>query len=87
MSKKLEAKPIGTLLSEVLPEDTHEQTYRRAYRDGWVQAIETMHDLMFSKGMARQEAYDRCWYHWEHHLLTWQQRAKNENTFEKPPEV
>lgn len=38
--------------------------YWRAYRDGWIEAIEVLHDLM-DAGRSFQEAYDELFSRWE----------------------
>jgi hypothetical protein len=48
-----------------------EEAYRRGYRDGWIQAAETMHDLMSDRQLPLQAAYDACWNHWAMTLLPW----------------
>jgi hypothetical protein len=48
-----------------------EEAYRRGYRDGWIQAAETMYDLMSDRQLPLQAAYDACWNHWMMTLLPW----------------
>lgn len=48
-----------------------EHAYRRGYHDGWVMAIDALHDLMFQERHSRQRAYDLAWEHWEGPLLDW----------------
>jgi hypothetical protein len=48
-----------------------ELVYRRAYRDGWVEALLTIHELMFREDLKRRAAYDACWRHWEGALAEW----------------
>ncbi len=52
-------------------EERLEGEYRRGYRDGWIQAVLAMHELMFRKGLNRQAAYDACYDFWEAELLEW----------------
>lgn len=49
-----------------------EENYRRAYRDGWVQAIGAMWDLMFERRLSRQAAFDACYDVWQNELLEWE---------------
>ncbi len=63
----------------------YEAEYRRGYRDGWIQAVEAMHDLMFQAGMARQAAYERCWKHGERTLWEWS--ITSTGVIVQPPEV
>jgi hypothetical protein len=48
-----------------------EEAYRRGYRDGWIQAAETMYDLMSDRQLPLQAAHDTCWNHWMTTLLPW----------------
>lgn len=68
-------------------ENEREREYRRAYRDGWVQAIDAMHDLMFQDRLSRQAAYDRCWEHLNGPLLEWLQQTPPLNSMQSPPEI
>lgn len=58
-------------------EEFRESEYRRGYRDGWVQAIDAMFDLIQDKDLpassARKvyQAYHRCWVHGERALWEW----------------
>ena len=65
--------------------DAQEREYRRGYRDGWVQAIDALHDLMFQEHASREEAYYLAWEHWEGALLEWEMRAQTKPHFEIPP--
>lgn len=51
--------------------EAQECEYRRGYADGWIQAVEAIHDLMFSNHLSRHAAYDACWAHWRDALATW----------------
>lgn len=42
-------------------EETAEQAYRRGYCDGWVVALDTIHDMLFQWRLSRQKAYDFLW--------------------------
>ena len=44
---------------------------RRGYRDGWIEALDAMWDLMFANNMTREPAYARCRQHLEDELLPW----------------
>ena len=48
-----------------------EVSHRRGYRDGWIEAIDAMWDLMFANKMTREPAYARCREHWEKVLCAW----------------
>jgi hypothetical protein len=48
-----------------------EEAYRGGYRDGWIQAAETMYDLMSDRQLPLQAAYDACRNHWVMTLLPW----------------
>ena len=52
-------------------EERLEEDYRRGYRDGWIQAVLAMRDLMFQDRLSRQTAYDACYDFWEAQLLEW----------------
>ncbi len=76
------------LLESPLTRDTDEQTYRRAYRDGWVQALYAIGEAMFERHMSRDASHQACWQHWEDQLAYWMQRANDgEVTRETPPAV
>lgn len=64
-----------------------EETYRRGYRDGWIQAINAMQELMFERGVSRGKAHKTCWDHWEEALFEWQQRGRKESREEWPPRI
>ena len=49
-----------------------EESDRRAYRDGWVQAIGAMRDLMFERRLSRQAAFDACYDVWQGALHEWE---------------
>jgi hypothetical protein len=64
------------LLSEIPPlTDAEmaaaEEGYRRGYRDGWIQAVGAMWDLVANRRLTPQAAHDVCWRHWETTLLPW----------------
>jgi len=44
---------------------------RRGYRDGWIEGIDAMWDLMFAHGMTREPAHARCREHLEQALNPW----------------
>ncbi len=46
-----------------------EGEYQRGYRDGWIQAVGTMGDLMSNRHLTWQAAHAICWHHWETTLL------------------
>ena len=48
-----------------------EEDYRRGYRDGWVQAVLAMSDLMFQDRLSRQTALNICYDLWQGELLDW----------------
>lgn len=51
--------------------ESAEAAYRRGYCDGWIQAVEAMHDLMFDRRLSRQAAYEQAWDHWQGALAKW----------------
>jgi hypothetical protein len=59
--------PLPTDAEAVLAEDG----YRRGYRDGWIQGIGTLSDLIADRQLPWEAAYDICWYHWQTTLLPW----------------
>jgi hypothetical protein len=48
-----------------------EDGYRRGYRDGWIQGVGAMSDLMADRQLPWEAAYDICWHHWQTTLLPW----------------
>jgi hypothetical protein len=72
-----DGNPTGPLpLSQIpLPTDAEavlaEDGYRRGYRDGWIQGVGAMSDLMTDRQLPREAAYDICWHHWQTTLLPW----------------
>lgn len=69
---------IDRLLNEEPPELTREREYRRGYVDGWIQAIDALHDLLFQYRLSRQQAYDVAWNHAIHgELLEWKRHPEN----------
>ena len=66
-------------------EELCESEYRRGYADGWIQAIEAMHDLMFDRGLSRQAAYEAGFSHWQGPLVSWQRQGAGELVL--PPAV
>ena len=52
-------------------EERLEKNYRRGYRDGWVQAVLAMGDLMFQGKLTRQAALDTCYEFWNKQLFDW----------------
>ena len=56
-----------------------ESEYRCGYRDGWIQAVGAMCNLMSNRQLTWQAAHAVCWRHWETTLLpwTWPDRTRN----------
>ncbi len=72
-----------------IPPETAELGYRRGYCDGWVQALDAMHDLLFKGRMSREEAYEYLWeYGVNGPLADWRGRGhgKKADRMEFPPE-
>lgn len=67
--------------------ESPEHAYRRGYHDGWILAIDAMHDLMFRDGLGRQKAYDAAWDHWHKALADWLDRAGDNAEIEYAPEL
>jgi hypothetical protein len=59
--------PLPTDAEAVLAEDG----YRRGYRDGWIQGVGAMSDLMADRQLPWEAVYDICWHHWQTTLLPW----------------
>ena len=57
-----------------------ESEYRCGYRDGWIQAVRAMYDLMSNRQLTWQAAYAVCWRHWETTLLPWMWPNRTRNT-------
>lgn len=57
-------------LTPTEPEQPH-VSRRRGYRDGWIEALDAMWDLMFSNNMTREPAHARCREHLEAALRPW----------------
>ena len=72
-------------LANIPREELGEHEYRRGYADGYIVAVEAMHDLMFDRGLSRQAAYDKQWQHWHGALLSWVSGDCSEVV--SPPEV
>ncbi len=65
---------VSDLLRESLtppPETTirAEETYRRAYRDGWIMAMDAFYDRLPMLG--REAAYEALWDFWLDDLRAW----------------
>ena len=52
-------------------EERLEEEYRRGYRDGWIQAVLSLSDLMFQDRLSRKVALDICYDLWQDELLSW----------------
>jgi len=52
-------------------EEQLEEEYRRGYRDGWIQAVLALSDLMFQDRLSRRIALDACYDLWQNELLDW----------------
>jgi hypothetical protein len=69
--------PTGPLPLSQIPSPTGDQAalaedgYRRGYRDGWIQGVGTLSDLMADRQLPWEAAYDICWHHWQTALLPW----------------
>jgi hypothetical protein len=69
--------PTGPQRLSQIPPPTDDQAalaedgYRRGYRDGWIQGIGTLSDLMADRQLPWEAAYDICWHHWQNTLLPW----------------
>lgn len=75
---------IDEMLAEIetwqaMPPETYqfavtkkEETYREGYRDGFGEAIDRLHALMFDEGHEPHQAYLMLFRFWEHELLRWQ---------------
>jgi hypothetical protein len=59
--------PLPTDAEAALAEDG----YRRGYRDGWIQGVGMLSDLMVDHQLPWEAAYDICWHHWQTTLLPW----------------
>ncbi len=46
-------------------------SHRRGYRDGWIEALDAMWDLMFVNNTTREPAYARCCEHLDEALRAW----------------
>jgi hypothetical protein len=57
-----------------------EGEYRCGYRDGWIQAVGAMCDLMNNRQLTWQAAHAVCWRHWETTLLPWMWPNQTRNT-------
>ncbi len=80
---------VARPLSEIEPEpETAEEAYRWGYHDGWVQAIDALHDQMFQHGRSRQAAYDVAWSFWVE-LFDWMREAWDQEPpqFKEPPRL
>ncbi|NLX37625.1 MAG: hypothetical protein GXY68_13150 [Chloroflexi bacterium] len=63
-----------------------ESEYRRGYRDGYSQAIQTMRELTHNAGFSPDEAFHRLFSHWDGPLEDWQLRGLcPDPPFEFPP--
>lgn len=75
IARELDALPLETL---------REMEYRRGYVDGWVQAVDALHDLMFDYRLDRQAAYEVAWNHGMYgELWKWKHAARD--GFKMPP--
>ncbi len=54
---------LARQLADLPPEQQREREYRRGYVDGYVQAVDALHDLLFQHGLSRQAAYELAWNH------------------------
>ena len=72
------------LMKTKFPPEKPEHSYRRGYHDGWVQAIDALHDLMFRDGLSRQAAYDAAWDHGERELAEWVKADCDKETWPPP---
>ncbi len=61
-----------------------ESEYRCGYRDGWIQAVGTMYDLMSNRQLTWQAAHAVCWRHWETTLLPWMWPNRTETEIQQP---
>lgn len=66
--------------------ESAEEAYRRGYADGWIKALDAMHDAMFGEHAPRQAAYDRLWTFWEHTLSAWRRGDCSKTVFPPEPE-
>ena len=41
--------------------ETAEAAYRRGYQDGWLHALEALHDLAYNASPEDQAAFERLW--------------------------
>jgi len=57
-----------------------ESEYRCGYRDGWIQAVGAMCDLMSNRQLTWQAAHAICWHHWKTTLLPWMWSDRTRNT-------
>jgi hypothetical protein len=80
---------LRNLMEKEIPPETPEQAYRRAYRDGWIQAIEAFAALMNDASYSRKDAYNQIWSHWEELLADWEQEARDNGAGELqlPPAI
>ena len=58
-------------LNKLCTGEDREATYRRAYSDGYITALDDLHTLVIEKRLSRERAYNLCWDHWELPLLRW----------------
>ncbi|MCP4540398.1 MAG: hypothetical protein GY832_24940 [Chloroflexi bacterium] len=61
-----------------------ESEYRCGYRDGWIQAVGAMCDLMSNRQLTWQAAHAACWRHWETTLLPWMWPNRTETEIQQP---
>ncbi len=78
---------VSDLLRESLTPLSHEaqqveKSYRHAYRDGWVAAMDTYYDRIPTLG--RDGAYDALWDFWLDDLRAWAMGDCTERTLPPP---
>ena len=71
-------------LDELHTKEQCERAYRRGYRDGFIEAVNAYYDLMRTR-LSKNEAYSRCWDHWEKMLAEWE--TGNCSGLKLPPAV
>jgi hypothetical protein len=61
----------GELMSQDA-EQLQEREYRRGYRDGWIEALNQLQELVKEDRVGFDQAHTRCYEHWEAALDAWE---------------